>query len=426
MDDPDLALGELDLHLLGEGRHRRLYDVLGAHPARIAGEEGVRFAVWAPNAQRVAVTGDFSSWQATAHPLTCLGDSGIYQGFVPGVVQGALYKFVIDGADGVRRWKSDPLGRAMQRPPGTASRVFESRYRWGDDEWMERRRGRDWGRAPINIYEAHLGSWRREEGQDPTYEELARQLVEHLSRFGFTHLELLPVTEYPFDGSWGYQVGGYFAPTSRYGDPDGFRALVDTCHQNGIGVILDWVPAHFPRDDFALRRFDGTALYEHGDPRLGEHPDWGTMIFNYGRYEVWNFLIANALFWLRELHVDGLRVDAVASMLYRDYLRKEGDWIPNRLGGRENLEAVAFLRELNDAIAEEAPGTLSIAEESTAWPGVTRATSEGGLGFAFKWNMGWMHDTLEYFSKQPVHRSYHHDELTFAAIYESWNKRSAF
>jgi len=413
-----VALGELDLHLLGEGRHRHLYDVLGAHFVEVNGEQGVRFSVWAPNAKRVAVTGEFAYWDPAAQPLVALGGSGIHEGFVPGVPDGALYKFVIDGADGVTRWKSDPVARAMERPPGTASRVFRSGYRWGDEEWMKRLPTRDWRREPMNTYEVHLGSWRREEGRDPTYEEVAPQLVAHLHRFGFTHLELLPVAEYPFDGSWGYQVGGYFAPTSRYGDPDGFRALVDCCHQNGIGVVLDWVPAHFPRDDFALRRFDGTALYEYGDPRLGEHPDWGTLIFNYGRYEVRNFLIANALFWLREFHVDGLRVDAVSSMLYRDYSREQGEWIPNHLGGRENLEAVAFLRELNHAIAEEAPGAFTVAEESTDWPGVTRSTSEGGLGFTFKWNLGWMHDSLNYFSKEPVHRAHHHDELTFAPIYE--------
>jgi 1,4-alpha-glucan branching enzyme len=414
----DLSLGELDLHLLGEGRHRRLYEVLGAHPAEVEGRTGVRFAVWAPNARCVAVTGDFADWSPSAHPLRCIGDSGIHQGFVPGVAPGALYKFVIEGADGVTRWKSDPLARAMERPPGTASRVFASRHVWKDDDWMDCRVGRDWHREPVNVYEAHLGSWRREENAEPTYETLAPQLVAHLTRYGFTHLELLPIAEYPFDGSWGYQVGGYFAPTSRFGDPDQFRVFVDCLHRHGIGVIIDWVPAHFPRDDFALRRFDGTALFEHGDPRLGEHPDWGTLIFNYGRYEVRNFLIANALFWLREYHIDGLRVDAVASMLYRDYSREEGEWIPNHLGGRENLEAVSFLRELNDVIGEEASGAFTIAEESTAWPGVTRPTSEGGLGFTFKWNMGWMHDTLQYFSTDPVHRPYHQDDLTFAAIYE--------
>ena len=413
-----LALGELDLHLLGEGRHRRLYEVLGAHPASVEGKTGVRFAVWAPNAQRVAVSGDFSDWDPAAYPLASLGDSGIYQGFVAGVAEGALYKFVIEGSDGVTRWKTDPLARAMERPPGTASRVFRTRHVWGDEDWMSGREHRDWLREPMSVYEVHLGSWRRRGSRECSYEETAPDLVAHLKRFGFTHLELLPVAEHPFDGSWGYQVGGYFAPTSRYGDPDGFRALVDCCHRAGIGVIVDWVPAHFPRDDFALRRFDGTALYEHDDPRLGEHPDWGTLIFNYGRYEVRNFLIANALFWLREFHVDGLRVDAVASMLYRDYSREDGDWVPNHLGGCENLEAVAFLRELNHAVTEEAPGAFTVAEESTAWPGVTRPTRDGGLGFTFKWNMGWMHDTLQYFSKDPVHRAYHHDDLTFAAIYE--------
>jgi 1,4-alpha-glucan branching enzyme len=415
------TLGELDVHLFGEGRHRRLWEVLGAHRRTVDGVNGVTFAVWAPNARRVSVVGDFCGWDGRVFPMRSLGSSGVFELFLPGVAAGALYKYEILTREGRLRLKADPMGLAMETPPGTASRVVSSTYRWGDAEWMAARRTRDFLREPLAAYEVHLGSWARvpEEGnRSLTYREIAPRLVEHVKRLGFTHLELLPVAEHPFQGSWGYQITGYYAPTARLGTPDDFRFFVDHCHQNGVGVILDWVPAHFPKDDFALRRFDGTALYEHADARRGEHPDWGTLIFNYGRNEVRNFLIANALFWLEEFHVDGLRVDAVASMLYLDYSRQEGEWIPNRYGGREHLEAVDFLKELNETVRVEQPGCLMVAEESTSWPGVTRPAAEGGLGFTFKWNMGWMHDTLLYFSKDPIYRPYHHDQLTFAMIYE--------
>ena len=423
-DDPYRFLptvGDLDLHLFNEGTHRRLWEVLGARPLRHDGVDGTAFAVWAPSARRVSVVGDFCGWDGRLFPMRSMGASGVFEIFLPAVGEGALYKYEILTGDGQLRLKTDPYARSMELPPGTASRVWASRYDWGDDAWMEERPGRDPHREPMAIYEVHLGSWARvpEEGDRPlTYREFAPRLVDNVKRLGFDWIELLPVAEHPFAGSWGYQVSGYYAPTSRHGTPDDFRFFVDHCHRNGIGVIVDWVPAHFPRDDFALRRFDGTALYEHDDPRLGEHPDWGTLIFNYGRPEVRNFLVANALFWLRELHVDGLRVDAVASMLYLDYSRQPGEWVPNRYGGRENLEAVDFLRALNQTISAEAPGAFTSAEESTAWGGVSRPVSEGGLGFAFKWNMGWMHDTLLYFQRDPVHRKWHHDELTFAMIYE--------
>ncbi len=415
------TLGDVDLHLFNEGTHRRLWRCLGAHPRQVDGIDGVAFAVWAPNARRVSVVGDFCQWDGRLYPMRSMGASGLFELFIPGVAPGALYKYELKTQDGAIRVKTDPFAFAMQVPPGTASRVYSSSYRWGDGAWMASRAGRDATREPVAIYEVHLGSWARvpEEGNRPlTYREIAPKLIEHMQRFGFTHLELMPIAEHPFAGSWGYQVSGYFAPTSRYGTPDDFRYLIDLCHQNGIGVILDWVPAHFPRDDFALRRFDGTALYEHEDPRIGEHPDWGTLIFNYGRKEVENFLIANALYWLSEFHIDGLRVDAVASMLYRDYSREEGEWVPNVYGGRESLEAVSFLKHLNSVVAREQPGCLMIAEESTAWTGVSRPVEDGGLGFTFKWNMGWMHDTLEFFKKDSVHRRWHIDQLTFAMIYE--------
>jgi 1,4-alpha-glucan branching enzyme len=416
------TLGDVDLHLLGEGTHRRLWQVLGAHAREVDGEHGVAFAVWAPSARRVSVVGDFCRWDGRLFPMRALGSSGVFELFVPGIDPGVFYKYEILTQERALRLKTDPCAAAMELPPGTASRVAPAAaYAWGDGEWMARRRERDPLREPMTIYEMHLGSWRRvpEEGGRPlTYRELAPVLVEHLRRLGFTHVEMLPVMEHPFDGSWGYQVSGYFAPTARFGSPDDFRYLVDACHQAGLGVILDWVPAHFPKDDFALRRFDGTALYEHDDPRLGEHPDWGTLIFNFGRNEVRNFLMASGLYWLDAFHVDGLRVDAVASMLYLDYSRKEGEWIPNRYGGRENLEAVAFLRQVNEAVRIEYPGCFTVAEESTAWPGVTQPVAHGGLGFTFKWNMGWMHDTLSYFSYDPIHRRYHHDTLTFAMLYE--------
>jgi len=415
------TLGALDLHLLGEGSHRRLWEVFGAHLRRVDGVEGVAFAVWAPEAQRVSVVGDFCHWNGGVFPMRSTGDSGVFELFVPGIEAGTLYKYEIKTRAGELRLKTDPFAFAMEAPPACASRVTDSLYSWADKDWMEARRDRDPLREPIAICEVHLGSFARipEQGyRSLSYREIAPRLVEYLQRYRFTHLELLPITEYPFDDSWGYQVSGYFAPTSRYGDPDDFRFLVDLCHQNGIGVLLDWVPAHFPRDDFALRRFDGSAVYEHEDSRLGEHPDWGTLIFNYSRHEVRNFLIASALFWLREYHIDGLRVDAVASMLYRDYSREEGEWIPNQFGGRENFEAVDFLRELNETIRVEEPGCIIAAEESTAWPGVSQPVSSGGLGFTLKWNMGWMHDTLQYLSRDPAHRRFHHDEFTFAAIYE--------
>ncbi len=415
------SLGDHDLHFFNEGKHRRLWQRLGAHPMRLDGVDGVAFAVWAPSAKRVSVIGQFCNWDGRLLPMRVLGNSGIFELFIPEIAHGALYKFEIKTREGMLRTKTDPMAFAMETPPGTASRVFASSYAWGDDDWMARRPERDVLREPAAFYEVHLGSWARvpEEGHRPlTYREIAPRLVEHVKKLGFTHVELMPVAEHPFTGSWGYQVSAYFAPTARYGSPDDFRFFVDHCHRNGIGVVLDWVPAHFPKDDFALRRFDGTALYEHDDPRLGEHPDWGTLIFNYGRNEVRNFLIANALYWLEEFHVDGLRVDAVASMLYRDYSRKEGEWLPNQYGGRENIEAIEFIKALNETIRNEQPGCMMIAEESTAWGGVSKPVADNGLGFTFKWNMGWMHDTLLYFSKDPVYRRHHHDTLTFAMLYE--------
>ena len=415
------TLGEMDLHLFGEGTHRRLWDCLGAHVRRVDGIDGVSFAVWAPGAKSVSVVGDFCRWDGRIFPMRCLGNSGVFELFLPAVRPGALYKYEIKTRDGSIRLKTDPFAFAMETPPGTASRVVAPAYRWNDASWMQERSRGDMRREALSAYEVHLGSWARvpEEFNRPlTYRELAFKLVDHVKQMGFTHIELLPIAEHPFTGSCGYQVSGYYAPTARYGTPDDLRFLVDRCHQNGIGVLLDWVPAHFPKDDFALRRFDGTALYEHEDRRRGEHPEWGTLIFNYGRHEVRNFLIANALYWLEEFHIDGLRVDAVASMLYLDYSRGDHEWIPNEFGGRENLEAVEFLRDLNRTIAAEQPGCFTVAEESTAWPGVTRSVEHGGLGFAFKWNMGWMHDTLEYFKKDPVHRKHHYDKITFAMLYE--------
>ena len=415
------SLGEMDIYLISEGTHRALWQVLGAHPRQLDGVDGVGFSVWAPNAQGVSVVGDFCRWDERRLPMRRLGASGVYELFVPGVWAGALYKYRIVGPRGEIRLKADPFAQAMELPPSTASRVAASSYQWGDGEWMAQRATRDLHRSPVAIYEVHQGSWARvlEEGNRPlTYREMAPRLIEHVRRLGFTHVEFMPLAEHPFTGSWGYQVSAYFAPTARYGTPDDLRYLIDACHCAGIGVIMDWVPAHFPKDDFALRLFDGSALYEHQDPRRGEHPEWGTLIFNYGRREVRNFLIANALYWLREFHVDGLRVDAVASMLYLDYSRPAGQWVPNQYGGREDLEAVEFLRQLNATIAEEQPGCFTVAEESTSWPRVTGPVAEGGLGFTFKWNMGWMHDTLDYFSKDPVHRRYHHERLTFGMMYE--------
>ncbi len=412
------TLGELDLHLFGEGSHRRLHHMLGARVREVEGIRGVSLAVWAPNALSVRVVGDFNSWDGRLHPMRVLGGSGIWEIFIPDAEPGAYYKFEILTQDRRLLLKADPYAVSTDVPPGTASRVFASNYSFADDKWVEQRRGTDPYTAPMSIYEVHLGSWRRgPNGEELSYRDVAPVLADYCRDMGFTHVELMPLAEHPFGGSWGYQVSNYFAPTARFGDPDDFRFLVDSLHQAGIGVIMDWVPAHFPKDDWALARFDGTALYEHLDPRLGEHPDWGTYVFNFGRNEVRNFLISNALYWVEEFHIDGLRVDAVASMLYLDYSREEGQWVPNVYGGNENLDALSFLRELNTVVYDEHPGVVMIAEESTAWSGVSRPVHVGGLGFGFKWNMGWMHDTLMYFSKDAIYRRYHHNNLTFSLIY---------
>jgi 1,4-alpha-glucan branching enzyme len=412
------TLGEIDLHLIGEGRHRRLHRKLGAHVQTVDGTTGTGFAVWAPGARGVSVVGEFNSWDGRLHPMRTMGASGIWELFLPGVASGARYKYEIRAADGRSVLKADPYAAYADAPPGTSSVVFASQHEFEDRAWMSRRESNDPYGSPLSIYEVHLGSWRRTPGGETlTYRDMAPLLADYCSEMGFTHVELLPVAEHPFGGSWGYQVSNYFAPSARYGSPDDFRFLVDTLHQEGIGVIVDWVPAHFPKDEWALARFDGSALYEHLDPRQGEHPDWGTLIFNYGRNEVRNFLISNALYWIEDFHIDGLRVDAVASMLYLDYSRPEGQWVPNRYGGRENLEAIDFLRELNTVLHGEHPGVLMVAEESTAWPGVSRPVHLGGLGFGLKWNLGWMHDTLDYFSRDPIHRRYHHSNLTFSLIY---------
>ena len=415
-------LTDYDLYLLGEGKHYRIYDKLGAHVIDKDGAPGTHFAVWAPNARAVSVIGDFNGWTPATHPLHSRGTSGVWAGFVPQAAAGALYKFAIESQyNDYRVEKADPCGFAAEIRPHTASKVWDlSRYAWNDGDWMAQRAKANALDAPLAIYEVHLGSWRRvpEDGNRwLSYRELAPLLAEYLKHLGYTHVEFMPVTEHPFDGSWGYQTVGYFAPTSRFGTPDDFRFLVDTLHQAGIGVILDWVPAHFPRDGHGLAYFDGTHLYEHSDPRKGAHTEWGTFIFNYGRNEVTNFLISNALFWLDKYHIDGLRVDAVASMIYLDYARKEGEWIPNQYGGRENLEAVAFLRRLNERVYGTFPDAVMIAEESTAWPMVSRPTYLGGLGFGLKWDMGWMHDTLKYMALDPVHRKYHHNQLTFRSLY---------
>ncbi len=419
-DDPYRYLptiGELDRHLLREGRHEQLWTVLGAnvhrYPDPLGDVVGTSFAVWAPTAQAVRVIGDFSYWQGRQHAMRSLGDSGVWELFVPGVGPGALYKFEIVGADGVWRQKADPLAKGTEVPPATASVVVESSFTWHDEDWLTARAAKDPHDGPLSIYEVHLGSWRW--GRD--YRALAAELTAYVVEMGFTHVEFMPVAEHPFGGSWGYQVSSYYAPTARYGSPDDFRSLVDSLHQAGIGVIIDWVPAHFPKDEWSLGRFDGSALYEDPDPLRGEHPDWGTYVFNFGRAEVRNFLVANATYWLEEFHVDGLRVDAVASMLYLDYSRADGQWRPNQYGGRENLEAIAFLQEANATAYRRTPGILMIAEESTAWPGVTRSTEHGGLGFGLKWNMGWMNDTLRYVQEAPIHRRYHHGELTFSLVY---------
>ena len=413
------TLGEGDLYLFGKGDERRIYDKLGAQLRTIDGVQGVSFAVWAPNAQRVSVVGDFNHWDGRFHQMRSLGSSGVWEIFIPGVGKGAHYKYEIRNLHGHIGLKTDPYGFFFEKPPKNASIVWDTRhFGWTDEAWLAQRSRRDPLRSPLSIYEVHLGSWRKKAmGESPGYRELAQPLVDYVKQMGFTHVEFLPVAEHAFYPSWGYQVTGFYAPTSRYGTPEDFQFLVNALHEAGIGVIVDWVPAHFPRDDWALASFDGTALYEHQDPRKGAHQDWGTLIFNYGRHEVVNFLVANALFWCERFHIDGLRVDAVASMLYLDYSRKEGEWIPNQYGGRENLEAIEFLRKFNYITHTEFPGVMTIAEESTAWPLVTRPPYLGGLGFSFKWNMGWMHDTLGYFSHEPVHRKYHQNDLTFAMLY---------
>jgi 1,4-alpha-glucan branching enzyme len=414
-------LGDQDLHLFNEGTHNRLYHKLGAHLLTSGGVAGTYFAVWAPNAREVHVMGDFNSWQKSKHPLRVKGQSGIWETFVPGISKGSNYKFhIISRQHAYRVDKADPLAFHAETPPKTASVVWDLSYEWQDGAWTEQRRKRDVFRGPMAIYEVHLGSWMRvpEEGnRSLTYREMAHKLVEYVQKLGFTHVEFLPIMEHPFYGSWGYQTTGYFAPTSRYGTPQDFMYLIDTLHQHGIGVILDWVPSHFPNDEHGLTYFDGTHLYEHADPRQGFHPDWKSAIFNYGRNEVRSFLLSSALFWLETYHVDGLRVDAVASMLYLDYARRSGDWIPNKYGGNENLEAVDFLRRFNKDVYQEHPGTQTIAEESTAWPMVSRPTYVGGLGFGMKWDMGWMHDTLIYIAKDSVYRKYHHSQLTFRQVY---------
>jgi 1,4-alpha-glucan branching enzyme len=413
-------LSDFDLHLFGEGRHWHAYRMLGAHKHEADGVNGVRFAVWAPSADRVSVVGDFNNWDGRCHPMRIRGGGGVWEIFIPGLGVGQPYKYEIRTRQNGRvLLKTDPYGQHFELRPATASRIPEQQpYPWQDGGWMEQRRDFDWLREPLSIYEVHLGSWRRDEsGNFLNYRELASALVEHLEQTGFTHIELLPVTEHPLDASWGYQTTGYFAPTSRFGAPDDFRYFVDYCHRHNIGVLLDWAPAHFPKDAHGLAEFDGTAVYEHHDPRRGEHHDWGTLIYNYGRNEVKNFLISSAVYWLEEFHIDGLRVDAVASMLYHDYSRQAGEWLPNIYGGRENLEAVAFVRELNTITHAEYPGTMMIAEESTAWPGVSRPVDSGGLGFSMKWNMGWMHDSIRYMQHEPVHRKYHHNDLTFGLLY---------
>ena len=424
MDDPYRCwptLGDIDLHLIGEGRHERLWAVLGARPMTAetgtGPVSGFAFAVWAPAARGVRLKGDFNNWDGREHPMRRLAKSGVWELFVPGLSGGARYKFAVLGPDGEWNDKIDPLARHTEVPPLTSSVAFESRHVWADDTWMRQRTQRPDLEA-MSVYEVHLGSWRRHaDGSSYSYDELAEHLTAYVQEMGFTHVELLPVMEHPFGGSWGYQVTSYYAPTARYGDPDGLRRLIDALHRAGIGVILDWVPAHFPKDSWALARFDGTPLYEHPDPRRGEHPDWGTYVFDFGRPQVRNFLVANALYWLEEFHVDGLRVDAVASMLYLDYSRDPGEWEPNARGGRENLEAVQFLQELNATVYKRVPGAFTVAEESTSWPGVTRPTDADGLGFGFKWNMGWMHDTLQYLAHDPLYRSHHHGELTFSLVY---------
>ena len=416
------TLGEMDIHLIGEGRHERLWEVLGAHvrhyDTEMGSVDGTSFAVWAPNAQGVTVTGSFCAWNKNQFPMRSLGSSGIWEVFIPNVAAGAYYKFCVTTPDGNRIDKADPMARRAEVPPATASIVADSDYSWSDDEWMAEKTRKNLHDSPISIYEVHLESWHK----GLSYTELADELVSYVSDMGYTHVEFMPVTEYPFSGSWGYQVTSYYAPTSRFGTPDEFRALVDAFHEAGIGVIMDWVPGHFPKDEWALARFDGRACYEHPDWRRGEQKDWGTYVFDFGRAEVRNFLVANALYWVDQFHIDGLRVDAVASILYLDYSRKEGEWLPNQYGGRENLDAVQFLQEMNATVERAYPGTMTVAEESTSWPGVTAPTYDGGLGFTFKWNMGWMHDTLEYISNDPIYRPWHHGDITFSLVY-AWSEK---
>lgn len=411
------TLGDIDRHLLSEGAHGEIYRKLGSHVMRLGGVDGTHFAVWAPNASRVSVVGNFNGWDGRCHPMRGHPGIGVWDIFIPGVGHGDGYKYeLLDQRGRMLALKSDPYAHYCEAPPGNASIVYRSQYRWRDGDWLRSARGAPGLNRPISIYEVHLGSWRRrDDGEVLSYRALAEELVEYTAEMGYTHIELLPVSEYPYDGSWGYQPIGMYAPTHRHGQPDDFRAFVDCCHQAGIGVIVDWVAAHFPKDVHGLARFDGTALYEHDDPRRGEHADWGTLIFNYGRSEVLNYLVGCARYWIEEFHIDGLRVDAVASMLYLDYSREEGQWLANEHGGRENLEAVEFLRRLNEAVHEL--GAESFAEESTAWPAVSRPTYDGGLGFTYKWNMGWMHDTLAYMSEEPIHRQFHHDKMTFGLVY---------
>jgi 1,4-alpha-glucan branching enzyme len=407
-------LGEIDLHLISEGRHEQLWDVLGAHVRTSNDVTGTSFAVWAPRAREIRLAGDFNYWSGQEHQMRPVGSSGVWETFVPGVGDGTRYKFLVHGADGSWKLRADPLAFRAETPPATASEVFTSAYVWDDDEWMTRRPSADPAHdRPMSVYEVHLGSWRR----GRSYRDLAEELTAYVADRGFTHVELMPVAEHPYGGSWGYQVTSYFAPTSRFGSPDDFRYLIDRLHQAGIGVLMDWVPGHFPKDDWALASFDGSSQYEHPDPRRGEHPDWGTYVFDFGRHEVRNFLVANAIYWLEEFHIDGLRVDAVASMLYLDYSRPAGSWMPNVYGGRENLEAISFLQEVNATAYKRLPGIVMIAEESTAWPGVTKPTHLGGLGFGLKWNMGWMNDSLSYMSHNPIHRQYHHHQMTFSLMY---------
>jgi 1,4-alpha-glucan branching enzyme len=412
-------IAPFDLYLFGSGKHWDLYKILGAHPDVEDGVEGYRFAVWAPNAKDISVVGDFNGWDSSANPLYCVGSSGIRAGFIPGVTQGQHYKYDVTQYDGSRVVKTDPYAIKTEMRPGTASVTWSlDNYEWNDKDWMEERKAKGLPmKEALSCYEVHLGSWSRSGWDYLNYRDLAEKLVPYVKDLGFTHIEMLPIAEHPLDESWGYQTTHYFAPTSRHGTPDDFRYFIDYCHKEGIGVILDWVPGHFPKDSWGLGRFDGTALYEHADPRKGEHPDWGTYIFNFGRHEVRNFLLSNALYWLKEFHIDGIRIDAVASMLYLDYSRREGQWIPNEHGGNENLEAIELIKELNTVVHEHFPGAIMVAEESTSWPGVSRPVYTGGLGFTFKWNMGWMNDTLDYMEKEPVHRKYHQNSLTFSMIY---------